>query len=368
MIPARCTDPSRLFVGLDVSWLCRVAYGIVCKPTDDPALKAPEMRPILCGWLARLVGGERPEYMAAFVDSRGPTWRHLETRHLPIERRYKAGRSMLPPEYWVEVDGFLELLRLHGIPCYRADGWEADDVAATVTRLVLAAGLDVALVTLDHDWRALARDRDAAGGEVYCWSYGKREPTTIGPAEMLADPNHGLPPALVPDMIALCGDGDNIGGVKGLGPTRARIALTRWGSVAGVLTAEPGDMPTLETNVAVAEKARDKAVRALGKATTCTAAQSGDLLDASTAAIRALEAARLDAGAEKIRRAIVAASEAVELGLVLATLDAYAPLAPAFDLEACRVGRFDVAALSAIYARHQFTVLADAVKGAEVIA
>ncbi len=355
MIPARCADPSRLFVGIDVSWWCMVAFSIVCKPTDDPTVKCLEMRPILYGWLAALFGGIRPAFVAAFLDSVGPTWRHAETRHLPIEQRYKANRTKRPKEFYNEINGLIEVLRLHGIPCYRAEGWEADDVAATVTARARAAGLDVALVTLDHDWRALVRDRDASGGEVYCWSYGRRDATTIGPAEMRASKGHGLDPRLMPDMIALCGDGDNIAGVKGLGATRARIVLERWGSVPSILAASPGDMSALETTVVFAEKARDRAVRALGKTAQ---AQGEDLLDASTAASRALDAARLDVGAEKIRRAIVEKREAVELGLLLATLDPFAPLDPPFDLTACAVGGLDVPALTRLYTSLGFTVMA----------
>ncbi len=145
MIPASCSDPSRLFVALDVSWLARVAFGIVCKPiTGNPVTDAPKMRRILCGWLARLFGGRRPGYIAGCLDSIGPTWRDAETEHLAPEKRYKADRERPPQEYVDELVGFVALLKLHGIPCYRAEGWEADDVAAALTRRALAAGLDVA--------------------------------------------------------------------------------------------------------------------------------------------------------------------------------------------------------------------------------
>ena len=134
MIPERCKDPSRLALILDVSWLACVAFGSVCKVTDNPTIKAPEMRPILCGWLAKLFGGERPGFIMAALDSVGPTWRHAETAHLPASERYKAGRTVRPQEFYDELEGFIAILRLHGIPCYRAEGWEADDVAAALTR------------------------------------------------------------------------------------------------------------------------------------------------------------------------------------------------------------------------------------------
>lgn len=355
MKPERCKDPSRLFVGLDVMWWCMVAFSIVCKATDDPVKKAPDMRPILCGWLAALLGTPAPGYVAAFIDCRVPTWRHIETRHLPREQQYKAGRTPRPPEFYAEVDSFIAILRLHRIPCYSAPGWEADDVAATVVR-ELAGRVDVALVTLDHDWRALTRDAAPGVGAVYCWSYGRAEPTEIGPAEVLADKGLGVAPGLVSHMIALCGDGDNIKGVRGLGPTKARVVLARWRSVQGVLAAPAGDVAALDAAVEASRKAADKTARELGKQ------QGGeideDLLERHATVTGALAAARLDRDAEKYRAAIVAEREAVELGLVLATLDAYAPLSPPFDLDACAVGGFDVPALVALYQRLGFTVMA----------
>jgi 5'-3' exonuclease len=352
VIPPRCKDPKRLFVGLDVMLLCMTAFSIVCKATDDPVEKAPLMRPILCGWLATLLGSPAPAYLAAFIDSKGKTWRHLETEHLPADDKYKAGRSIRPPEFYDEVEGFKAILRLHRIPCLGAEGWEADDVAATVTRIALALGLDVALVTLDHDWRALVRDRDTSvaygapgAGEVYCWSYGRKDATTIGPAEVLADKALGVAPGFVSSMIALCGDADNIAGVDGIGPDKARTVLARYGSIPAALAAAPADSGALADEVKRTMKARDAALKAIRKPD----ASIPDPKAAHAQATLALEAARDAVAAEKYRGMIVAQAEAVKLGLVLATLDAHAPLDPPFDLEACRVGGFDLPALVKLY-------------------
>lgn len=352
MIPPRCTDPARLFVGIDVMWWAMAAFSIVCKATDDPVVKAPEMRPILCGWLAKLLGSPAPGYVAAFLDSKGPTWRHLETRHLETSLQYKAGRTKRPPEFWSEVEDFRAILRLHRIPCLGVEGWEADDIAATVTRLVLAAGLDVALVTFDHDWQALTRDRDELGGEVYCWSYGRKDAATTGPAEMLASKSHGLAPRFMPEMIALCGDADNITGASGVGPDKARVALRFFGSVPGILAAAKGDLAALSAEVERLTKARDKTKRAAKKGALDDA--DADLAGADAA----IEDAKTRRDAEKYRGMIAAHRERVELGLTLATLDPFAPLDPPFDLEACAVGGFDVPALVALYTRLGFSLMA----------
>lgn len=359
MTPPRCTDPARLFVGIDVMWWCMVAFGTVCKATDDPVVKAPEMRPILCGWLAKLLGSPAPAYVAAFLDSKGKLWRYLETEHLPEERRYKAGRTKRPPEFYDEVESFKAILRLHRIPCLGAEGWEADDVAATVTRLALAAGLDVALVTLDHDWRALVRDRDAGGGEVYCWSYGRKDATTIGPAEVLADKGLGVAPGLVASMIAICGDGDNIEGVRGLGADKARVVLTRWCSIAGVLAAEPAPAAEIETELDSLEKERAKSKRKLTGKKAPILIEDAAKVEAEIASLdRSIAADRARLAAEKYRGMIVEQREAVELGLLLATLDPFAPLDPPFDLAACAVGGFDVPALVKLYTSLGFRLMA----------
>jgi hypothetical protein len=81
-----------------------------------------------------------------------------------------------------------------------------------------------------------------------------------------------------------------------------------------------------------------------------------------------LSAWRANAAVEKWRAMIAAERDAVELGLTLATLDPYAPISPPFSVDACKVGRFDVPALSALYRGLEFHVLADDVESATVAA
>jgi 5'-3' exonuclease len=163
---------------------------------------------------------------------------------------------------------------------------------------------------------------------------------------------------MVPEMTALCGDGDNIKGVRGLGPVKARDALERWGSVAGILDAPAADMVEIEAQIKSAEKNRSRVQREQKKAPNEGAELALIMYEETLTKWRTRDAC------EKYRRAICADPDAVRLWLTLARLDPRAPLSPAFDLAACSAGRLDVKSLAAVYRRNGFTVLADDVESA----
>ncbi len=114
---------------------------------------------------------------------------------------------------------------------YRAEGWEADDAMAGITDSALAAGFDeVLLHTGDHDLLGIAGERVAvliprAGGGV----------DRFGPADVEERSPYRVPPALVADVKALIGDAtDGYGGVRGIGPAAGPDLVRRFGSVAAI--------------------------------------------------------------------------------------------------------------------------------------
>lgn len=345
MIPSRCADPSKLLVIVDVSWWQVAAWSAATSGEDDAVKSANKMISILCGWISRLLSGPCAAYVVAACDSRGPTWRHAMTSHLPEAERYKAGRESRPKEYWAEVDRFERILALHKIPRVRAEGWEADDVAATLTRQATAQGIEVALYSRDKDWRALCSDT------VYEWLPAtKKEPEVlIGPAEVLASKTLGVEPWQIPHLLALVGDkSDGIKGVEGIGPTKARPALAMWGDVHRALAVE-ADARNFDALIKVEAKAMAKAKKD---------AREGDRIMSECA----IESLRSNRDLEKTRATIVTNRERVLLDLQLATLDEDAPVD--LDLEAARVGDFNRAALRTLYTGLGFTGLADDVSEA----
>ena len=114
---------------------------------------------------------------------------------------------------------------------YRAEGWEADDAMAGIADAAVAAGFDeVLLHTADHDLLGMVSKRVAvliprAGGGV----------DRFGPSDVEERSPYRVPPALVADVKALIGDStDGYGGVRGIGPSVGPDLVRRFGSVAAI--------------------------------------------------------------------------------------------------------------------------------------
>ena len=164
----------------------------------------------------------KPRYFAAVFDSPGPTFRH------GMFPEYKATRQKAPEDMHSQIPLVMELLDLLGIPSIAADGYEADDLIATIAERCRREGRQCYVVSADKDLlqlvdgpvRALRPDRDQ----------GYR---LIGPAEVQEE--WGIPPALILDYLSLTGDSsDNIPGVPGVGDKTALKLLSEFGSFDGV--------------------------------------------------------------------------------------------------------------------------------------
>ena len=112
----------------------------------------------------------------------------------------------------------------------RSDDLEADDLLGTYARREAEAGGRALLLTGDRDMYQCAGERIA----VLYVKTGTKGAEEVGPAEV--EERYGIPPALVPDFIALRGDpADGLPGAKGVGPKTAAELLRRHGSLEAVL-------------------------------------------------------------------------------------------------------------------------------------
>jgi len=121
---------------------------------------------------------------------------------------------------------------------FAAFGWivatsedlEADDLLGTYAKREAEAGGRALLLTGDRDMYQCAEERVT----VLYVKTGSKGAEEVGPAEV--EERYGVPPALVPDFIALRGDpSDGLPGAKGVGPKTAAELLRRRGSLEGVL-------------------------------------------------------------------------------------------------------------------------------------
>jgi DNA polymerase-1 len=147
---------------------------------------------------------------------------------LEVFPQYKAQRSSMPEELRAQLDHLDEILEAMNIPAIRAEGFEADDALATMSRQI-PDDVELFIVTGDQDAMQLVDGRV----KVLRTTRGVSETKTYGRDEVVEE--YGVTPEQIPDYKALVGDSsDNIPGVRGIGPKGAANLLKTFGTVAGI--------------------------------------------------------------------------------------------------------------------------------------
>ncbi len=145
---------------------------------------------------------------------------------------YKAQRTTRPDllkEQWPHLEPLVEAFGYRNLA---VEGYEADDVIASIVERARAAepAIPVMVVTGDRDAYQLVDD----GVRIMTTSRGITD-TRVYDRDGVLD-RYGIPPELVPDFIGLKGDtSDNIPGVPGIGDKTAAELLQRFGSLESVL-------------------------------------------------------------------------------------------------------------------------------------
>ncbi|MCL2128427.1 MAG: DNA polymerase, partial [Treponema sp.] len=178
---------------------------------------------------------QAPRLLAAVFDSRTPTFRHK------MYSEYKATRQKTPEELHEQVPLVEEFLSALNIPVLRSDGYEADDIIATLAEMCRKEKRQCYILSSDKDLLQLvgegvyelrpaktARDASSAGsqsaGPVF---------DLVGPEQVKAE--WGVAPEKILDLLSLSGDAsDNVPGVKGIGEKTAAELMARYGSLDGI--------------------------------------------------------------------------------------------------------------------------------------
>ncbi len=148
---------------------------------------------------------------------------------------YKAQRSSRPDLLKEQWPHFEPLIEAFGYRNLRVEGYEADDVIASIATLAKRAGddggpLPVMVLTGDRDAFQLVDDST----RIMAPGRGITDTKTYDRQGVID--RYGIPPELVPDFIGLKGDtSDNIPGVPGIGDKTAAELLQRFGSLENVL-------------------------------------------------------------------------------------------------------------------------------------
>ncbi|MDR2509795.1 MAG: DNA polymerase I [Spirochaetaceae bacterium] len=178
--------------------------------------------------LVNLLDGEctiRKACLAAVFDSRKPTFRHK------IYGAYKANRQKAPEDLHSQVPRVEEFLGRLGIRVLRVDGYEADDIIATLAMRCRAENRECRIFSSDKDLLQLV------GNGVYALRQSKTTQKEvfelIGPDEVKSE--WGVEPGGILDLLSLSGDAsDNIPGVHGIGEKTAVKLLQRYGSLDAI--------------------------------------------------------------------------------------------------------------------------------------
>jgi DNA polymerase-1 len=160
-----------------------------------------------------------PSHLAVILDSKTKTFRHLE---YPA---YKAQRDATPEELHLQIDTIEEILTALEIPVLRCEGFEADDIIATLALQCKKQGFPCFIVSKDKDILQVVGDSVAVlrqqKGQAMFEEWGKEE----------VHAKMGVYPGQIRDFLALTGDqSDNIPGVQGIGPKSAQKLLAQFGS------------------------------------------------------------------------------------------------------------------------------------------
>ncbi|MFS8203071.1 DNA polymerase I [Streptomyces sp. CWNU-52B] len=171
--------------------------------------------------LANTLRDEAPTHFAVAFDVSRKTWRSEEFPE------YKANRSKTPDEFKGQVELIGELLDAMHAERFAVDGFEADDIIATLATQAEAEGFDVLIVTGDRDSFQLVSEHTT----VLYPTKGVSELTRFTPEKVFE--KYGLTPAQYPDFAALRGDpSDNLPGIPGVGEKTAAKWINQFGSFA----------------------------------------------------------------------------------------------------------------------------------------
>ena len=143
---------------------------------------------------------------------------------------YKATRAKTPEEFRGQVDLIRDVLTAMGIRYLEREGYEADDLIATLATQAETSGMDTAIITGDRDAFQLV----SAMTTVLYPRKGVSDLARMTPAAV--EEKYGLTPAQYPDFAALRGDpSDNLPGIPGVGEKTATKWITEYGSLDGLV-------------------------------------------------------------------------------------------------------------------------------------
>ena len=171
--------------------------------------------------IERQISSLKPDYCAVAFDLKAPTFRHK------MYEGYKANRKGMPDELAVQLPYAKQCMEGMGCKVISVEGYEADDVLGTLSRMAVERDVEAYILTGDRDSLQLINDRSRVllvkTKETPCFD------------RALFRETYGVEPEQFVDVKALMGDtSDNIPGVAGIGEKTALKLIADFGSLDAI--------------------------------------------------------------------------------------------------------------------------------------
>lgn len=164
------------------------------------------------------VSETKPDRIVAAFDLKSPTFRHKAVS------TYKANRKGMPEELAMQMPYIKQILTLMGVSVVTCEGYEADDILGTLSRICTEQGQHCDILTGDRDSLQLVNDN------VTVRLVTNKETILYTPERFIEE--YGFEPVSLIDLKALMGDSsDNISGVAGIGQKTASTLIQKWKTI-----------------------------------------------------------------------------------------------------------------------------------------
>jgi DNA polymerase-1 len=175
---------------------------------------------VFTNMLLKILREKGAEYAAIAFDAPGPTFRH------EAFGEYKANRPSMPEDLRVQIPHIKEIVSALRLTVLEKEGYEADDLIATLARKLEREGMETVIVSGDKDLMQLVSSRVSM--------YDPMKDKTFQVPEVKE--RFGVSPDKVVEVMGLMGDtSDNIPGVPGIGPKIAGQLIEEFGSIEELL-------------------------------------------------------------------------------------------------------------------------------------
>ena len=215
----------KLFLLDALALVFRAYYALIRSPRITSKGKNTNAQFGFTNTLLELINNQKPTHLAVCFDTEAPTERHTDYED------YKANRQEAPEDLLAALPDIKKIIQGFNIPVVELDGYEADDIIGTLSKLAAKAGYEVFMVTSDKDYGQLVNDKV----KIYKPGYQGGDVEIMGPKEVCEKWNIKDVSQVI-DVLGLMGDAvDNIPGIAGVGEKTAAKLLAEYETLENVL-------------------------------------------------------------------------------------------------------------------------------------